>query len=214
MSTFAERLRTALSNANMKAIDLHLATGISKASISEYLSGSYEPKQRNTYKIAAALGVKPSYLMGDISDKESPTTPPGAFPVPGGHRIPVLGRVVAGTPIKAIQDIIEYIEIDERLAKSGTFFGLQVKGDSMEPTLHEGDTIVIRQQEDIESGEIGIVLVNGDEATVKEVKESEAGLTLIGHNVAVYTPHFYSWQEVENLPVQIIGKVVEMRRRM
>lgn len=67
MGTFSDRLRTSMDAANMKAVELHELTGISKASISEYLSGSYEPKQRNIFKIAQALNVSPSYLMG-VSD--------------------------------------------------------------------------------------------------------------------------------------------------
>lgn len=77
----------------------------------------------------------------------------------------------------------------------------------------EGDVVIIRRQDDVDSGDIAIVLVNGDEATVKEIKESPAGITLIGHNAAVYTPHFYSNHDIESLPIQIIGKVVEMRRK-
>lgn len=72
MGTFSERLRTSMDAANMKAVELHELTGISKASISEYLSGSYEPKQRNIFKIAQALNVSPSYLMGVSDTPQSP----------------------------------------------------------------------------------------------------------------------------------------------
>lgn len=64
-------------------------------------------------------------------------------------------------------------------------------------------------REDVDSGNIAIVMVNGDEATVKEIKETDSGLTLIGHNVAVYAPHFYSREEVEKFPVRIIGRVIQ-----
>lgn len=130
-----------------------------------------------------------------------------------GVRIPVLGRVVAGIPLEAITDIIDYEEIPAQMAKSGTYFALQVKGRSMEPTLHEGDVVIVRQQSEVENGEIAIVLINGDEATVKEIREDPAGLTLIGHNVAVYTPHFYTRDQIESLPITILGKVVELRRK-
>lgn len=117
----------------------------------------------------------------------------GTGPQPAcGVRIPVLGRVVAGIPLEAITDIIDYEEIPAQMAKSGTYFALEVKGRSMEPTLHEGDVVIVRQQPEVGNGEIAIVLVNGDEATVKEVKEGPDGLTLIGHNVGVYSPHFYT----------------------
>lgn len=73
MSTFSERLRSAMDSANIKAVELHELTGISKASISEYLSGNYEPKQRNIFKMASALNVAPSYLMG-VSDADTSNT--------------------------------------------------------------------------------------------------------------------------------------------
>ena len=80
-------------------------------------------------------------------------------------------------------------------------------------TLRNGDIVIVKRQPTVDSGDIAIVLVNGNDATVKEIKESPAGITLIGHNVAVYTPHFYSNHDIESLPIQIIGKVVEMRRK-
>lgn len=130
-----------------------------------------------------------------------------------GVRIPVLGRVVAGIPIEAVEEILDYEEITPELAATGEFFALQVKGDSMEPTLRDGDVVIVKKQPTVDSGDIAIVLVNGNDATVKEIKESPSGITLIGHNVAVYTPKFYSNREIEELPIQIIGKVVEMRRK-
>lgn len=156
--------------------------------------------------LAVALHTTPAELLGWSADSTYDKT--------GNNlsRIPILGRVVAGVPIEAIEEVLGYVDLDDRLSKRGDYFALQVKGDSMTPTLHDGDTIIVRKQEDINSGELGIVLVNGDEATVKEVKKSEAGITLIGHNASVYPPHFYSREEVESLPVQIIGKVVKMER--
>lgn len=130
-----------------------------------------------------------------------------------GVRIPVLGRVVAGIPLDAIEEIIDYEEIPKSMAATGEFFALQVKGDSMLPTLKDGDVVIVKKQPTVDSGDIAIILVNGNEATVKEVKESPAGITLIGHNVAVYTPQFYSNEEIKSLPVQVLGKVVEMRRK-
>ena len=130
-----------------------------------------------------------------------------------GVRIPVLGRVVAGIPLEAIQEILDYEEITPELAKTGEFFALQVHGASMEPTLKEGDVVIVRKQSNVDSGDIAIVLINGNDATVKEVKESPAGITLIGHKVAAYSPQFYSNKDIEQLPIQIIGKVVEMRRK-
>lgn len=129
-----------------------------------------------------------------------------------GVRIPVLGRVVAGIPIEAVEEILDYEEITPELAASGEFFALQVKGDSMLPKLEEGDVVIVKKQEDVETGDIAIVLVNGDEATIKQVKKVNGGIMLYGFNPDVYEPHFYSNQQIEELPVRILGKVIESRR--
>lgn len=129
-----------------------------------------------------------------------------------GVRIPVLGRVVAGIPIEAVEEILDYEEITPELAATGEFFALQVKGDSMLPKLEEGDVVIVKKQADVETGDIAIVLVNGDEATIKQVKKVDGGIMLYGFNPDVYEPHFYSNQQIEELPVRILGKVIESRR--
>ena len=93
------------------------------------------------------------------------------------------------------------------------YFALIIKGHSMEPTIMDGDTVIVRKQETVDSGQIAIVLLDGEEATAKEVKESPEGITLIGHNVAVYQPYFYSNKEIEEMPVRVIGRVVEKTRQ-
>lgn len=235
IKTTAERLAEALSARNMKAVELHEKTGISKPSISQYISGKVTPKQDRIYIMAKALNVDTIWLMGydvpmerkpiaelysgagvlktnfnDLLKSSSSASAPSSRQ---GIRIPVLGRVVAGIPIEAITDIIDYEEIDPDLAKTGDFFALHVQGSSMEPKLYDGDVVIVRRQPTVESGETAIVLVNGNDATVKQVKEVDAGIMLIGHNTAVYEPHFYSQQEISDLPVQILGKVVELRRK-
>ncbi|WP_289050459.1 LexA family transcriptional regulator [uncultured Acidaminococcus sp.] len=179
--------------------------GVSEGTISRWESGEIANMRRNVIvSLAKALNTTPAVLMGWTEPDSNEAR---------GVRIPVLGRVVAGIPIEAITDIIDYEEIPAQMAKGGTYFALQVKGRSMEPTLHEGDVVIVRQQPEVENGEIAIVLINGDEATVKEVKESPEGLTLIGHNVGVYSPHFYTREQIRDLPIRIIGKVVELRRK-
>lgn len=197
--------------------------GVSEGTVSRWESGEIENMRRNVIvSLAKALKLTPAVLMGWNDPEPSSITytlPPShgedsvMVPVPGGYRIPVLGKVVAGVPINAVTDISGFEEIPEQMGRAGEFFALEIKGRSMEPTLHEGDVVIVRQQPEVENGEIAIVLINGDEATVKEVKESPEGLTLIGHNVAIYTPHFYNRKEIDSLPIQILGKVVELRRK-
>ena len=127
--------------------------------------------------------------------------------------IPVLGSVIAGIPIEAIEDIVDYEEIGEDILKTGTeFFGLKVKGNSMSPMLLEGDTLIIKKQDDCENGNIAVVLINGDEATVKKVVKHENGIILQPINPA-YDPISFTKKEINKLPVKILGIVVELRRK-
>ncbi|WP_283683421.1 helix-turn-helix domain-containing protein [Parablautia sp. Marseille-Q6255] len=127
-----------------------------------------------------------------------------------GVVINVLGRVAAGIPIEAVTDIIDTEEIPEEMAKTGEFFGLQIHGDSMEPRMCEGDVVIVRQQDDAESGDVVIAMINGNDATCKRLRKYRDGIELISNNPS-YDPMFFSNEEIETKPVKIIGKVVELR---
>lgn len=129
-----------------------------------------------------------------------------------GVKIPVLGEVAAGIPIDAIEDIIGYEEITAEMAKKGEFFGLQIKGNSMEPKISNGDIVIVKKQSDVENGAIAVVLINGDSTTVKRIKYLENGIMLIPSNPQ-FEPMFYDKQQIKNLPIQIIGRVIELRAR-
>lgn len=179
--------------------------GVSKATIQRYEKGAITniPSDK-IEKIAKALSTTPAFLMG-WEDKSNRLK---------GVRIPILGRVVAGIPLEAITDIEGYEEITPKMASLGEYFALRIKGHSMEPQILDNDVVICKCQSDVESGDIAIILVNGDEATCKQVKKSPEGVTLIGFNPLVYPPHFYSNKEIETLPVNVIGKVVELRRSL
>lgn len=191
-------------------------TGLSKAYIG-MLEKIYNPKTNQPISpsldklnlIATGIGLPLDDLLKELDENQPVTVTTARHK---GVRIPVLGYVVAGVPIEAVEDILGYEEISSDLARTGSFFCLRIKGDSMEPTFTAGDVIVVKQQPDVESNEIAVVLVNGDEGTVKRIKKSDAGITLIGDNVSSFLPTFYSKEEIERLPVTIIGKVIELRR--
>lgn len=131
---------------------------------------------------------------------------------PQGVRIPVYGSVAAGIPLEAIQDIEDYEEITEDMARAGNFAALKIKGNSMLPRFTPGDVVIVRLQDDVDTGDIAIVMVNGDEATCKKIKKTPEGVMLISTNPE-YEPMFYSNQEIADLPVRIWGKVVELRAK-
>ncbi len=161
--------------------------------------------QSKVRAFAQVLDTTPAYLMGweGASPAQEPTT---------GAVIPVRGRVAAGLPITAVEEVIDYEEIPQKMALSGEYIALKIKGDSMEPKMSEGDVVIVRLQPDVENGETAVVLVNGDDATVKKVKKIPGGLLLVPNN-PTYDPIFYSYEEIEQLPVEIVGKVVELRAK-
>lgn len=191
------------------------SVGVSEATVSRWESGHIDNMRRDRIAaLAKVLRISPLAIMGVDEKDDLAARIPNMLPVNNTFRIPVLGRVVTGIPIEAIEEIIGWEEIPQKLAASGKFFALRVCGHSMEPRILEGDVVIVRQQKDVDSGDIAIVMVNGDEATVKRVKKQEDGITLIATNTSVYEPHFYSNQEIRDLPVRILGKVVELRGKV
>lgn len=208
MKTIAERIREGMELRSLKQSDLVEKTGISKGALSSYISGRYAPKQNNIYLIAKALSVNEAWLMG----ADVPMSRQNILSFKKGVTINVLGRVAAGVPVEAVEEIIDTEEITEEMAKTGNYFGLQIHGDSMEPKFSDGDVVIVRQQEDAESGDIVIALVNGDDATCKRLKKYAEGIALISTNPA-YDPMYFSSKEIEEKPVKIIGRVVELRAK-
>ena len=98
------------------------------------------------------------------------------------------------------------------MAATGEFFGLKIHGDSMEPKFSEGDVVIVRQQNDAESGDIVIATVNGDEATCKRLRKYRDGIELVSSNPS-YEPMFFSNADIIQKPIRILGKVVELRAK-
>jgi repressor LexA len=150
--------------------------------------------------------VTSEFLTGEVSslsnDKKG-----------SGVKIPLLGKVAAGLPIEAAENVIGEEEIPRRLAESATYFALLIKGDSMSPYICDGDKVIVRQQSEVENGQIAIVLVNGSDAVCKEFKKTPSGVMLISKNPN-YDPMVFTHDEVDTTPVRIVGRVVEIRREL
>lgn len=217
MNDFSDRLAEAMRQRDITASDLSRLSGVSASALSEYLKGRYRPKFDRVLKLAAALGVAPSYLLGGSAPTPEAVgyAPPPAKKIPtrvpsAVLKIPVLGRVAAGLPFLAESEIIDWEEVSIHLATHGDHFGLRIRGDSMAPRILDGDVVIVRQQEDADSGDVVVVLINGEDATCKRLKKTSAGIVLSSINPN-YPPLFYTPEEVRELPVQIIGKVIELR---
>ncbi len=200
---FNERLRALRIKAGLSQNEIAKKIFISQPAYAKYELGTATPNPDTLSLLANILQVSVDYLLGNstVSTRD------------GYIRIPVLGRVAAGIPIDAIEEIIDWEDISATAAADGEYFGLVIKGRSMEPKISDGDTVIVRKQPDVRDGEIAVVLVNGDEGTVKKIKKGPNGVTLISSNPA-YDPMFFTNEEIEQLPVQILGRVVELRAKL
>lgn len=203
--TFAERLRYAMYKKGIKQQSvLAYRTKIDKSYISKYLNGKCEPTDERIDVLAQTLNVSVAWLKG-YSEEDDEYTPINV------NKVPVLGRVAAGIPIEAITDILDYEELSPELFNDGSeYFCLQIKGQSMEPRIYDGDVVVVRKQPDVESGQIAIVGINGDDATCKKVMKQANGILLQPLNPS-YAPMYYTSEDIERLPITIYGRVIELR---
>ena len=220
-----ERYVELLNENHCKSADVAKTTGIHPSTFSDWKKGKSSPKYDKIQKIAEFFGVEPDWLSGKSEFKtkkemlqhfddvyNTPALQSDVFRLEKGMKIPVLGEVAAGTPIFAEENYIGSEEISEELASTGEFFGLRIHGDSMSPRISDGDIVIVRQQDDAESGDIVIVLINGDSATCKKLMKYTDGISLLSFNPA-YEPMTFTNKEIEDKPVRIIGKVVENRQK-
>ena len=200
---FSKNLNKYLAISNKSQKEVADAIGVSPQTFNTWCQAIALPRMGKVQKLADYFHIEKSDLIDDKSTQSE-------HPSHKGVSIPVLGRVAAGIPIEAVEDIIDTEEITEEMAKTGSFFGLQIHGNSMEPRMCEGDVVIVRQQEDAESGDIVIAMINGDDATCKRLRKYRDGIELISNNPS-YEPMFFSNQDILEKPVRIIGKVVELR---
>lgn len=202
-SIFSEKLKYYLKLRNKTQLDLAKAIGVSNTTINNYVKGYNTPRMDKIDKICNYLNIERSNLLEDKEENNNTSQ---------GIKIPVLGTVAAGIPISAVEDILDYEEIPQSWQNQGEFFGLKIKGDSMEPRMESGDVVIVKQQSDANSGDTVIVLVNGDDATCKRLEKTENGIMLVSTNTK-YPPIFYSLEDIQTKPVVILGKVVELRQK-
>lgn len=176
--------------------------GVSRAVISSWMTGVRFPRMGGVEKLAAFFGVDKSELLEPKST--------------GGNsrRIPVVGRVAAGIPIEAIQEITDWEEISETFGDPRGYFALEVSGDSMYPYIMDGSRVIVRKQSEAHNGQVAVVMVGREDATLKQVSISSAGITLTAYNARVYPPHSYTAGEIISLPITIVGVAVEVRMKL
>ncbi len=214
MSNFTIRFKELRKSAGFTQDELANKLGIVKSTVSMYETGKRQPDFEKLEEIADLFNVNMDYLLGRSDVKSALKTKSSSQKnnKKNGVWIPVLGRVAAGIPINMVTDIIDQEQITEEMAASGEYFALQIHGDSMEPRMKDGDVVIVRQQENAESGEVVIATINGDDATCKRLRKYAEGIMLLSTNPA-YEPMTFTNHDIEELPVKILGKVVELRAK-
>ena len=218
MSKFSDRIKRLRAEQNLSLRQLSAITDISPSALHSYEVGTREPSHKSLEALSDVFNCDIDYLLAktDIRNTEANrlgyNTLYEAY-IASPNRVPVLGYVAAGIPISAIEDIIDYEELAPDMVKDGAeYFALKIKGQSMEPKISDGDVVIVRKQPDIDSGQIAIVCVNGDEATCKKIMKQDNGILLLPLN-PTFAPTFYSNEDIERIPITILGRVVELRAK-
>lgn len=197
----AKNLKRLLYKRGKTQVDVIRDLGIKQSTISSWMTGDRLPRMDKLDMLCAYLKCNRSELMeeytGETRDYDA-------------VKIPILGKVAAGKSIEMIEDVLGDVTINR--PNGAQYFALEIKGDSMLPRIEDGDIVIVRKQDDIESGELAIVSINGDDATCKRLKKYRDGIELISLNPS-YGTRFFSNEEIESKPVTIIGKVVELRAK-
>ncbi len=132
-------------------------------------------------------------------------------------KIPVYGTIKAGIPIESQTDITEYVEIPKDWTKGGkSFYGIKISGDSMYPKYNEGDIVIFEYIQDFETanGKDCAIMINGSESTFKKVLLNDQGIVLQPYNMGVYDVMMYSNQQIEDLPIKVVGVAKEKRVKL
>lgn len=200
---FASNLSRYVTNSGKQQKEVASALGFNQKTFNGWCKALSMPTMGKVQAIADYFGIMKSDLLDEpaVSDKAVSAV-----------RIPVLGRVAAGIPLDAIEEIIDFEEIPQALASDGEYFGLRIKGDSMEPKISDGDVVIVRKQDDADDGDLVIALVNGNEGCCKRLRKYDGSIALMSTNPA-YEPMYFSGSEVDSVPVRIIGKVKELRAK-
>lgn len=200
---FSNNLKKWLSIRNKTQTDIVENFDISPSTVSDWCNAKKFPRIDKIEMLANFLNIYKSDLI-----EEHGRTDIFGNPVVS---IPILGIVKAGYDYLAQENWIGTVDIDKKLAESGKMFALKVKGDSMFPVIIEDDIVIVKKQDDFETGDIVVAIINGDEATIKKGKKSDISILLQPLNTK-YEPLIFTYDEMKTIPVTIVGIVKQLKR--
>lgn len=196
---FAKRFSDIMKENNETIYTIAEFLHLSPSAISKYTNAVMAPKQTAIEALSIKFHLNPLWLMGaDV---------PKTLVQPKYIKVPVVGVIRAGEPILAEQNIIDYINIPENMAKGDDVFGLKVVGDSMNNArIYPNDTVIVEKQPEVENGEIAVVLIDSENATVKRFYQTDTTVTLVPESSnPIYKPRVIDSKKTK---VEVLGKVI------
>lgn len=200
------RIKELRKEKGLKQTELAAILNVTQGALSSWETGRYDIGNDDLKKLADFFGVSADYILGrdDISKL------PGYIgKVTENKKIPIIGSVKCGPNGLAFEYIDGFVSIDE--SYSGNIVAFRCKGDSMKDLgINDGDIAIVRQQDDVECGELAVVIVNGDEGTLKRVRKFDGSIVLEAANPD-YPPRIFTGEDLNK--IKIMGKVLETRKK-
>lgn len=204
--TFGEKIKAARKRKKLTQKELALLIHAAHNSISNWENDQNKPDPDTIQNLCWALDITPNYLFdGDaaIEEKESPAIPSNVIHVPEMSKVPLVGQIACGTPILAEENITDYVDVPGHIKAD---YALTCKGDSMvNAGIRDGDIVYIRQQDEVENGQIAAVMVDGNEATLKRFYFDGDQVQLVAENSKIRPLAFFG-EDINR--VHVIGRAV------
>ena len=200
-------IKSAMKEQDMSLSELARRVGIAKSAVSRYLNLTREFPLNRSEDFAKALSISTEYLLGFDKSEQHEQPQLETLPV---KKIPVVSKISAGLPIYSEENLIDYIYFaTNKLNSDKEEFGLKVSGDSMDKIFQDGDIVVVEKDSIVENGQLGVVMINGYNATVKRIRYNGDQIILIPEsNNTNHYPQVYG----KNDEVKIIGRVVASQK--
>ena len=198
--SIAENIKRIRAEHGLSQAELGKTAGVSDKAVSTWELGLKTPRMGAVEKMANYFGITKSAIVDDapMTSLQKPVVPPGFMPMPEMVQVPLIGSIACGTPITAEQNIKSYVGVP---AAWRADFALECHGDSMAPTICDGDVVCIRSQPEVEQGQIAAVRI-GEEATLKHCYYQNGVVQLIADNPSVCPPMVYTGSDLDEIEVE------------
>lgn len=210
--TLAENLKNERKKNGLSQKEFADKLGMNARTYASYERGERDISTAVLLNICQVLNISSDILLGNSSNNEEPIISKIPYTEEGTVLVPLIGKVAAGYSCHAEDNISEYIRTDGSSLKTGyDYFWLEVKGDSMEPELHEKDLVLVQEQSELDAECYAVVTVDNEDGLVKQVQIDNTKITLKSIN-PYYPPRVFEKQDMNR--IKIVGRVIEIKRRL